>query len=411
MSRSILDLSTQQWQLGQAPRQPFHAAPVDDRACVREWLPAAVPGDVRADLIAAGRIPPVETPEGIAAGAWVDDCDWWYRVELPDVGRFAQSPYIVLEADGIDYYSAIWLDERLLATHAGMFARQTVALPPQLREAGRHELAIRVWGGGALPALPNPPGRRALRGLFKKLSPGFEYFPDRMATPKAQFSFGWDFSPRLLSTGIWDDLRLVSARGVYIEEMWVRGEPLSDDDPTVVRWRVRLRVHCREPQPLRAELVVESEAAPLQRFSTLAGVELRRAGAEEFDLEFVMPSVRRWWPWDQGEPCLYRVTVRLADAAGPMDEIDRLTGVRTAVRTKLPDGSPWRFAINGRPLFLRGANWVPADVLPGRVGPADYARLLAQAREAGVNLLRVWGGGVREKNAFWEMCDRLGIMA
>jgi beta-mannosidase len=417
MSRSILDLGTLRWQLGQAPRQPYHSAPVDDRIAVREWLPATVPGDVRADLIAAGRIPPVETPEGIAAGAWVDDCDWWYRAELPS----SDASLVALEADGIDYLSAIWLDDRLQTTHAGMFARQAVILSPVLCAPGPHELAIRVWGGGSLPALPNPPARRALRWLFKKLSPGFEYFPDRMAIPKAQFSFGWDFSPRLLSAGIWDGMRLVSARGAYIEDLWVRAEPLSQDDPAPTRWRLRLRVHGGQAQRLQA-MVISEEAGALhgsedrsadERETTLHGAELqlREAGAADLNLEIVTPRARRWWPWDQGEPTLYRVTVRLSDEAGQMDEISRVTGVRTVARTKLPDGSPWRFVVNGRPLFLRGANWVPADVLPGRVGQGAYARLLAQAREAGINFLRVWGGGVREKSSFWETCDRLGIMA
>jgi beta-mannosidase len=422
MSRRILDLGTLHWQFGSAPRQPYGAAPGDDRGQVREWLPAKVPGDVRADLVAAGRIPPVETPEGIAAGAWVDDWDWWYRAELPKVGQFANLPYlVVLEADGIDYYSATWLDDRLLATHAGMFARQTVILPPALADPGPHELAIRIWGGSSLPALPNSPVRCALRWLFRKLSPGFEYFPNRMATPKAQFSFGWDFSPRLLSTGIWDGLRLVAARSAYIQDLWVRAEPLSDRDPTPARWRLRLRVHGRQAQPMRAEVIVRREGAQtgsdgestdwLEAPAYVADVQLRETGGDDFDLEFMTPSVRLWWPWDQGEPCLYRVTARLVDETGPVDEISRVTGVRTVVRTKLPDGSPWRFTVNARPLFLRGANWVPADVLPGRVRLEDYACLLAQARDAGINFLRVWGGGVREKAGFWETCDRLGIMA
>ena len=217
---------------GRAERQPFGLQPVDDRTSVTEWLPARVPGDVRADLIAAGRIPPVETPEGIAAGAWVDDYDWWYRAELP--GDLTPDEVAILEADGIDYYSAIWLDDQRLATHAGMFSRQSIILSPRINAPGvaARELAIRVWGGGALPKLPNPPWRRAIRRLVGKVSPGTEYFPDRMATPKAQFSFGWDFAPRLLSTGIWDDIRLVVARGAYIEDLWVQAEPvLRREDP------------------------------------------------------------------------------------------------------------------------------------------------------------------------------------
>ena len=157
MSRRILDLSALPWQFGRVERQPFSAQPVDDRASVAEWLPARVPGDVRADLIAAGRIPPVETPEGIAAGAWVDDYDWWYRTELP--GDLTPDEVAILEADGIDYYSAIWLDDQRLATHAGMFSRQSIVLSPRINAPGAaaRELAIRVWGGGALPKLPNPP--------------------------------------------------------------------------------------------------------------------------------------------------------------------------------------------------------------------------------------------------------------
>jgi beta-mannosidase len=456
--------------MGQAPRQPFGPAPADDRAAVAEWLPARVPGDVRGDLIAAGRIPPVETPTGIAAGAWVDELDWWYRVRL--AGGLEADEIAVLEADGIDYYSAVWLDDTLLATHAGMFARQTIVLSPWLNAPGPHELAIRVWGGGALPGLPDPPWRRAVRWLIGRLSPGIEYFPDRMATPKAQFSFGWDFAPRLLSAGIWDDLRVITARGAYIEDLWVWGQRIETDPKVTglrkrmeeqgggegegvpVLWRVRLRVARWQAGPLRVEISIVPE-----NFAGSAGLEFKatdiswsehefylhslgpvslarrpgradraRPGMErggsvrdrpqqgaivrtdhEFDLH--MPAGRLWWPWDQGEPCLYRVTVRLLDEAGVLDEIDRVTGVRSVARTMLPGGAPWQWQINGRPVFLRGANWVPADVLPGRVTAADYTRLLGQAKEAGINFLRVWGGGVREKRAFWETCDRLGIVA
>jgi beta-mannosidase len=226
MSRRIFDLSALPWQFGRVERQPFGPQPVDDRASVAEWLPAHVPGDVRADLIAAGRIPPVETPEGIAAGVWVDDHDWWYRTELP--GDLTPDEVAILEADGIDYHSAIWLDDQRLAAHAGMSSRQSIVLPPRISAPGAaaRELAIRVWGGGALPKVPNPFWRRAVRWLVGKLSPSTEYFPDRMAAPKAQFSFGWDFAPRLLSTGIWDEIRLVITRGAYIEDLWVQAEPV-----------------------------------------------------------------------------------------------------------------------------------------------------------------------------------------
>ncbi len=414
MARRIIDLSTLPWRMGQAPRQTFGASPVDDRSAVPEWLPACVPGDVRADLIAADRIPPVESPEGIAAGAWVDDRDWWYCVTLPEA--FNPDESRILEADGIDYQSAIWLDDALLATHTGMFARQTLPLPAFASAPGPHELAIRIWGGTALPRLAHPAGRRAVRGAVSVASPATEFFPDRMATTKAQFGFGWDFAPRLLSAGIWDDIRLVHARGAHIENLWVRSEPLTPDaDPTPVIWHLRLRVARWQPGAVRAEISIRAADGGSGYQSASRSVQLCPGDAplctDDYDLALEMASAHLWWPWDQGEPHLYRVTVRLFDALGLLDEISEVAGVCAVARTALPDGAPWRFTINGRPVFLRGANWVPADVLPGRVHEDDYARLLGQARAAGINFLRVWGGGVREKRAFWDTCDRLGIMA
>jgi beta-mannosidase len=418
MSRRILDLSPLPWRFGRVERQPFGAQPVDDRASVTEWLPARVPGDVRADLIAAGRIPPVETPEGIAAGVWVDDYDWWYRVDLP--GGLAADEVTILEADGIDYYSAIWLDGQRLAAHAGMFSRQSLVLSPTLNAPGAHELAIRVWGQGALPKAPNPPWRRAFRWLLGRVSPGTEYFPDRMATPKAQFSFGWDFAPRLLSAGIWDEIRLIVTRGVYIEDLWVQAEPMLGRggaeawrsggawETAPARLDARLRVSRWQAGALRAEITVAPEgfSAPLKR--TTFDLDLNLSLSLNLTLD--LPSARLWWPWDQGEPNLYRVTVRLLDDAGVVDEAAQVVGVRSVARAAFSDGGKWRWLINGRAVFLRGANWVPADVLPGRVTEVDYARLLGTARDAGINFLRVWGGGVREKRAFWDICDRLGIV-
>ncbi len=406
MARQTLDLSTLAWRMGPAPRQPYSASPADDRRAVRAWHPARVPGAVRADLAAAGLVPPVDTPEGIAAGDWVDAVDWWYAVQLP--GGWRSNEQVVLEADGIDDRCAVWLDDRLLATHAGMFARQAVVLSPWVNGAGPHTLAIRIWGAGALPRLPNPPWRRLIRRALRLTGANTEYFPDRMATPHAPFSFGWDFAPRVFGTGIWDDIRLVTCRGAYIENLYAAAEPLTPDDPAPVRWQLRLALQqfTGTPAAVEVEVSQETEVTHTVRHDVTA-----RDGST-LALAFETPPLRRWWPWDQGEPHLCRVTVRLIDVHGDvMDEAGMTTGVRTVRREALPGGAPWQFVVNDRPVFLRGANWTPADILPGTVTPADYERLLGMARDAGINFLRVWGGGVRERAPFWETCDRLGIMA
>jgi beta-mannosidase len=343
----------------------------------------------------------VDTPEGIAAGAWVDDCDWWYRAPVPL--DLAPGERAVLELDGVDFYSATWWGCEPLAVHRGMFSRQSLPLPP-----GRGPLAIRIWGAGALPARVAQPGSGAVRRLARAISPGLEVFPDRTATTKAQFSFGWDFAPRLLTAGIWDAGRIVICRGACIEDAWVRAEPLDPGDPAPVRWRVRLALQGRGSGPLQARISVRPvDGGP----EVASGVFPIAPGVHAAELALEGAPCRLWWPWDQGEPYLYDVTVALEEDAGPADELSVTTGVRTIERAALPGGAPWQFVVNGRPVFLRGANWTPADVLPGRLRAADYERLVGMAQAAGLNFLRVWGGGLRETSAFWDACDRMGTLA
>ncbi len=406
MTRDVLDLGALAWQIGQAPRQPFSRSPLDDRSAVKDWLPARVPGDVRADLLAAGRLASLDTPAGLRAAEWVDDADWWYRTEVEGVERGMTA---VIEADGIDYLSAVYLDGELVATHEGMFARQALVLPASIQEQRCHELAVRVWGGGALPRLPASRWRRAVRKLLTQLKLASEFYPDRMVTTKAQFSFGWDFSPRVLSAGIWDEVRLVRCCGAYVAHLQVDARPLDEAaDCTRVHWQVKLFIERFGAERLRAAVelhTLDGEHVSLTRDTFDLGA------THQATLAFDSSAVRRWWPWDQGEPRLHRLTVRLLSDDGVADEIAAVVGVRTVERCRFSGGQPWRFLVNGRHVFLRGANWVPPDILPGRVQDADYQRLIQQAQSAGVNFLRVWGGGLREKRVFWEQCNQRGILA
>lgn len=406
MPRAIQALSGSTWRFGDVGRQLVAPSVRDDRADVSAWLPATVPGDTRADLMANGRLPASTAPGALRESAWVDERDWWYTLPLAQVEPGQTE---VLEADGIDYLSSIWLDGERLAVHEGMFGRQTVILPPRIHQPGPRELGVRIWGSGALRKGKDGLLRRAVRAFLRRAGLGTEYFPDRLNVTKAQFGFGWDFAPRALTCGIWDDIRIVRARGAYIEDVFAIAEPLdAEADPAPVRWRVTLTVRRFDTgQSLRAEVELSELDGETPFFRS---EPLPLLSPDPQILVFEAPPMRRWWPWDQGEPYRYRLTVRLSDARGLCDEKEITVGVRTVARERFSTGQPWRFTVNGRHVFLRGANWVPADILPGTLRPDDYAKLVGMAADAGINYLRVWGGGLREKAAFYDECDRRGIL-
>ncbi len=409
--RTRISLNDGNWFIGAVSPQPFGAA--IDFARVEGWLPASVPGDVRLDLMRAGKIPDPLLGRNNETSQWVDDYDWWYRRELDldalELERASGSEArTFLVFDGIDYQSAVTWDEVELGRHVGMFSRQVYEIPVTQLAGARHRLGVRVWGGNQLPRLHRSVRERAWGALAGRLIPHAAHapeFPDRYATLKTAMSFGWDLAPRLLTCGIWDEAWLVQTRRVLLRDIWVQGLPDG---------RVRATLEVDSPRAFRgsARLTVRARNFEASEQSFEFPIELSGSGEVSFALQ--LKDARPWNPWDRGEPNLYALEVAILDGDQVLDAAETRLGLRTIDLLPNPgapaDTAPWTFTINDASEFIRGANWVPADAIPARVTRADYAELVELAREANVNLLRVWGGGLKEKDAFYDLCDEAGIL-
>ena len=138
------------------------------------------------------------------------------------------------------------------------------------------------------------------------------------------------------------------------------------------------------------------------------------AGRTRLTFEVNVPDPHLWFPWDRGNPDLYALTVEVQRSGHVLDRVTESVGLREITLRRNPDTPPkakdWTFVVNGQPVYLRGANWVPADAFPARVMEGDYRALLEMARAANLNALRVWGGGLREKKAFYDLCDQMGLL-
>ncbi len=422
--RTVLDLNGSDWRVGRVPRKAIDCPDAYDCDAVTEWLPATVPGNVRSDLMAVGRIPDLFYGTANQESQWVDDWDWWYRKEVALSLKEGERAFLVFE--GIDYISAVYFDGLELGRHEGMFSRQVYEITEALESLkdpsgfqnpkglrSDHLIAVRLWGSASLPRPKLSRWQRLWARLAERLPRSHPVFPDRIATLKCQMSFGWDFAPRARTMGLWDDVYVVVTRSVFIEEVFARYEGPGDG---VAPLRLSLDLDADRAQTVKAVILARGKnfEQEEQRFEFDLAL---CAGHQAVEMEFAIENPRLWQPWDRGRPDLYLLEVQLfpADAASPvLDALSTTFGLRTVERAPNPntppEAEPWVFVLNGRREFIRGANWVPADALPGRVRREDYAALIDLAKKAHINMLRVWGGGLREKRAFYDLCDQAGIM-
>ncbi|NIN69619.1 MAG: hypothetical protein GTO63_34035 [Anaerolineae bacterium] len=405
MTRRSVDLGGSDWHFACVPSKPLHSQ-VDDRAEVDEWLPATVPGNVRSDLLALGRIEDPFYATSNEDSQWVDAWDWWYARPLSVDLEEGERAFLCFE--GIDYISAVYLDQIMLGQHEGMFSQQIYEIT-DFKKAGGSHVAVRIWGSKALPRRQLSWREKLWSRVAVALPRGEEPFPDRTATLKCQMSFGWDFAPRIRTMGIWDEVSLIVTGPVFIKDVFVTAS-LEGDRAHV---RAQATLDSDRPQDIVAEVEWrhrgEEPIAAARRFQLTLD-----KGQQTTELEFEMESARLWQPWDRGEPHMYELEIRIIRQGQVLDSLRRGFGLRTVEMAPNPDTPPgsenWTFVVNGRREFIRGANWVPADALPGRLRSRDYETLIGMVREAGINLLRVWGGGLREKRAFYDTCDSEGIM-
>lgn len=372
-----------------------------------EWIDAVVPGNVRADLMDAGRIPDLFFASNSSRAEWVNDCVWWYKKRFRRPERKFKRHF--LELCGVDYLSQVYFNGRKLGENEGMFTRHLYDVSSIIK--ADNSLNVRIMGSSFL----RKPSLNRLQRMWEKIAAplqnGMEVFPERASTLKCQMSFGWDFAPDLRTMGIWDEVNLIGCGNVFIARTEVRTSVYREIESA--KLQIKLFVNSAVATPLK--IVVQMQPAnfdgPAQSFNFNA---FMKRGSEIIERNIVMKKPQLWNPWDRGKPNLYELTVSLYEGDSPTDTVSGLIGLRDIRMERNPDtprkNLDWTFVVNGEREYIRGANWVPADSLMGRVRAEDYEELIGMAKAAHINMFRVWGGGLREKRSFYDICSREGIL-
>jgi beta-mannosidase len=363
------------------------------------WFPATVPGTVHTDLLNNKLIEDPFYRLNESDIQWIENKDWEYRTIFTVDAELLSRDMAALQFDGLDTYARVYLNDHLILESENMFVGFTVDCKSFLREG---ENQLRVYFDS-----PVRRGMERLKKLDYILPATNEQAPHdqrtNVFTRKAPFHYGWDWGPRLVTSGIWRPVSIRAWDRAIIDDVYVvtrtankRKAELSVD--------VSINNHIKGDYTLA--LYIDGKPNGKKQ-------ELKLTAANQtisFDAEIAKPSL--WWPNGLGTPHLYHLEFRLESENNLLHSYSLDYGVRTLKLVQNPDdvGHSFHFEVNGIPVFMKGANVIPSETLTPSVTADTYQKLIENAVAAHMNMLRVWGGAIYEEELFYQLCNENGIL-
>jgi len=362
------------------------------------WLKATVPGTVHTDLLANGVIGDPFTGAREPELQWIEGRDWEYATTFRAPPSAAPHRHLELVFDGLDTYAQVLLDSRPVLTADNMFRQwRTTVAGAAGAQAAEHELVVRFRSPIAV--------EDSLAAAYPvKLPAGNDPHGTRVFTRKAAYHYGWDWGPRYVTSGIWQPVSLHAWTGATLRDAHVEQQALTD-----ARATLRVSAAIEADSALDARLLVRS---PRSEFPARSVTQRLARGVNDVALQLEIPAPERWWPNGLGRQRLYDVIIELQLGAASVDTLHRRIGLRTIELVNRADsvGTSFYFRVNGVPVFMKGANIIPLDHFAPRADSARYRRLFDDVRAANMNMLRVWGGGIYERDLFYDLADEYGIL-
>ncbi|HEX8551039.1 MAG TPA: glycoside hydrolase family 2 protein [Abditibacteriaceae bacterium] len=342
---------------------------------------ALVPGCVHSDLRRHELIPDPFWGANELDIQWIEERDWTYNLRFDVNANLLQNENVELVCDGLDTLATIVLNGHQIAQTENMFIGYRFDVKAHL-QAGENSLQIHF---------ANP-----MDYIRKQLETYEEHqwndpIGGRSAIRKQQCSFGWDWGPRLATSGIWQPIRLEAWNTNRLETVHIT-QHHSDG-----KVRLELRPTTTNPHEhkYRVTLKLDNEIV-----------------VETHELSFAVPDAQLWWPNGLGAQSLYELKVELLDEGRVLDWWNRRIGLRTIELQTNPDewGESFQFAVNGVPFFAKGSNMVPVIAPITETTRDRIDDILESAKAAHMNMIRSWGGNIYESDDFYDLCDEKGLL-
>lgn len=350
------------------------------------WYSATVPGNIFSDLLDNKLIedPFIEDNEDNVQ--WVSETDWEYKTNFSVDNRTLKKKHIELNFEGLDTYASVYLNDSLILISNNAFrafevdVKKYLNLENELRiifeQTSKHEKKEKTKLPYSLPE------------------------GNRIFTRKAQFQYGWDWGPKLNTSGIWRPIKLIANNDVKFKGGYIHQLELNDSIAKL-NFQIDLAHHITDGYTF--ELLVNG---------SLTAVSKDGFQYSTHSIPFEIKNPKLWWPHNLGEPYLYDIKVLVKDEEKILDSISVKHGIRTIhlVTEKDSVGETFYFKVNDVPIYAKGANYIPQHSFQNKVTKEHYENLLNDVVDANMNMLRVWGGGIYENDIFYDLCDEKGIL-
>ncbi len=366
------------------------------------WYPAIVPGVVHLDLLNNGLIEDPYYRLNELDLQWIDKTDWVYKTEFNISEHDFSNEKMELRFGGLDTYAKIYLNDTLILRTDNMFRRYEIDCK-QFVHVGKNELKIEFLSpikkgikkydalGYKLPVSDNDMAELGKVEGNKQVS---------VFSRKAAYHFGWDWGPRLVTSGIWKPVELNFWNEFRIRDLFIRQEEIKD----TAKLTATIEIESLKKLNAEAELFVNG--------NSILTVDCKlKKGIDTLEIPFVINNPSLWWPNGLGKQTLYDVEVKIVSESFK-DRMKKRIGLRTVKLITETDsiGKSFFFEINGKPVFIKGVNYIPQDIFLPRVTEQKYRNILNAVKTANMNMIRVWGGGIYENDIFYDLCDEMGIL-
>lgn len=352
-----------------------------------DWLPATVPGTVHTDLLANKIIEDPYFRDNEKNLQWIEKEDWEYTTKFSLDKKTFKKQNIDLIFNGLDTYAKVYLNDSLILTADNMFRTWKVDCKKYLKQ-----------DDNVLYILFESPAKKT-KDLNKNLPGG-----ERIYTRKAAYQYGWDFGPRFVTCGVWRNIEIkawdyfiINDAKMYVIDCIEKRAALTFQIEVISDEDVNLLTHIINENNPEENKYQENEI---------------KKGKNIIKIDFIIKNLKLWWCNGLGKPEMHKFFIEATDNHERWHSLEINTGIRSIYHVTVSDAVQQEidFKLNRVPVFVKGANWIPPDNFLPRVTKEKYEELISDAAKSGINMFRVWGGGVYEDDIFYELCDKYGIL-